>query len=151
VVWRPKPTGKNKSQTGYPNRLCGGGATSPASVSFFPGEKSKKQQIRFYRSRTDRVSTLTKAFTDMTTGTRRNRSIAKMYTLGHKFIPSGFTQEVALSWDSPLLCLLYDEGLVEAVAYHQNPIFEAAMLFARTEGFFRLRGGSRHSGNDDEA
>jgi tryptophan synthase beta chain len=30
--------------------------------------------------------------------------------------------------------LLYDEGIIEAAAYGQNPVFEAAMTFAQTEG-----------------
>ena len=29
---------------------------------------------------------------------------------------------------------LVHEGVVEAVAYHQNPVFEAAITFARSEG-----------------
>jgi tryptophan synthase beta chain len=35
---------------------------------------------------------------------------------------------------SPLVSLLHEEGIVEAVAYHQNPVFEAALTFARAEG-----------------
>ena len=33
-----------------------------------------------------------------------------------------------------MLCQLYAEGYIEARAYSQNPCFEAATLFARTEG-----------------
>jgi tryptophan synthase beta chain len=35
--------------------------------------------------------------------------------------------------DSPMLCGLVKNGLVEARAYRQNDIFEAAVRFARTE------------------
>jgi len=35
---------------------------------------------------------------------------------------------------SPLISLLCNEGIMEARAVHQNPVFEAAVLFARTEG-----------------
>ena len=35
---------------------------------------------------------------------------------------------------APLLCQLYSEGYIEAKAYPQNPCFEAATLFAKTEG-----------------
>jgi tryptophan synthase beta chain len=35
---------------------------------------------------------------------------------------------------APLVCALYDQQLIEAVAVPQNPIFEAALQFARTEG-----------------
>ena len=36
--------------------------------------------------------------------------------------------------DSPLLCGLVKQGLVEARAYRQNETFEAAVRFARAEG-----------------
>jgi predicted alternative tryptophan synthase beta-subunit len=35
---------------------------------------------------------------------------------------------------APLVCALYDAKIIEAVAVHQNPIFEAAVQFARAEG-----------------
>jgi tryptophan synthase beta chain len=35
---------------------------------------------------------------------------------------------------APLLCSLYDAGLIEAKAVHQLATFEAATLFAHTEG-----------------
>jgi tryptophan synthase beta chain len=35
---------------------------------------------------------------------------------------------------SPLVSLLKHEGLIEALAVHQRPVFEAGVLFARTEG-----------------
>jgi len=36
---------------------------------------------------------------------------------------------------APIICHLYDLGILEAVAYHQNEVFEAAVNFARAEGF----------------
>jgi tryptophan synthase beta chain len=36
---------------------------------------------------------------------------------------------------APSVCALYDDGVIEAVAVHQNPTFEAAVQFARAEGF----------------
>ena len=35
---------------------------------------------------------------------------------------------------APLISALYDAGIYEARAYHQNACFEAAVLFAKTEG-----------------
>jgi predicted alternative tryptophan synthase beta-subunit len=35
---------------------------------------------------------------------------------------------------SPLVSLLKHEGLIEAIAVHQRPVFEAGVLFARAEG-----------------
>jgi tryptophan synthase beta chain len=61
--------------------------------------------------------------------------LVKMYTLGHTFVPAGIhAGGLRYHGDAPSLCLLYDEGIVEAVAYGQNPVFEAAITFARTEG-----------------
>ena len=36
--------------------------------------------------------------------------------------------------DAPLICFLYDQKLIGAVAYGQKPVFEAAMLFTKAEG-----------------
>ena len=61
--------------------------------------------------------------------------VAKMHTLGHTFIPAPIhAGGLRYHGDSPLICSLYDQGIVEAVAYNQIPVFEAAVTFARTEG-----------------
>jgi tryptophan synthase beta chain len=58
-----------------------------------------------------------------------------MYTLGHDFIPAGIhAGGLRYHGDSPLLSKLVYEGEVEAIAYHQNECYEAAVTFARTEG-----------------
>jgi tryptophan synthase beta chain len=58
-----------------------------------------------------------------------------MYTLGSGFIP-GANHAGGLRYHgmSPILSTLYHNGLMEAVAYEQTNIFEAATLFSRTEG-----------------
>jgi tryptophan synthase beta chain len=35
---------------------------------------------------------------------------------------------------APIVSALHDQGLIEAVAVPQNPVFEAAVQFARSEG-----------------
>jgi tryptophan synthase beta chain len=58
-----------------------------------------------------------------------------MYTLGSDFIPAPIhAGGLRYHGDAPMLCLLVDEKVIEAVAYPQNPVFEAAIQFARTEG-----------------
>ena len=58
-----------------------------------------------------------------------------MYTLGHTFVPPGIhAGGLRYHGDAPLLCLLVHEKVIEARAYIQNPVFEAARLFAETEG-----------------
>ncbi|MBD3169997.1 MAG: TrpB-like pyridoxal phosphate-dependent enzyme [candidate division Zixibacteria bacterium] len=61
--------------------------------------------------------------------------LLKMYTLGHDFVPAPIhAGGLRYHGDAPLLCLLYDEKAIEAVAVHQRSIFEAADLFTKTEG-----------------
>ncbi|MGH2884763.1 MAG: TrpB-like pyridoxal phosphate-dependent enzyme, partial [Solirubrobacteraceae bacterium] len=58
-----------------------------------------------------------------------------MYTLGHNFVPPPVhAGGLRYHGDSPLVCGLVKQGLVEARAYRQNETFEAAVRFARTEG-----------------
>jgi tryptophan synthase beta chain len=58
-----------------------------------------------------------------------------MYTLGHDFVPPPVhAGGLRYHGDSPLVCALVKEGMVEARAYRQNETFEAAVRFARTEG-----------------
>ncbi len=62
--------------------------------------------------------------------------VAKMHTLGHGFVPPPIhAGGLRYHGMAPLICALYDQGYVEAVALHQNPAFEGAMTFARSEGF----------------
>ena len=61
--------------------------------------------------------------------------MAKMYTLGHDFIPSAnHAGGLRYHGMSPALSKLYADGLMEARSYEQTAVFEAATLFARTEG-----------------
>jgi len=61
--------------------------------------------------------------------------IMRMYTLGHDFMPPGIhAGGLRYHGASPLVSQLYHDGFIEAVAVNQNPTFEAALLFAKTEG-----------------
>jgi tryptophan synthase beta chain len=58
-----------------------------------------------------------------------------MYTLGHGFVPAPVhAGGLRYHGDAPSLSLLVKHGHVEAVAYPQNDVFEAAVLFATTQG-----------------
>jgi tryptophan synthase beta chain len=62
--------------------------------------------------------------------------VAKMYTLGHNFVPDPIhAGGLRYHGDAPSLCLLVEHGLVEPRAYAQNECFAEAVRFARTEGF----------------
>jgi tryptophan synthase beta chain len=67
--------------------------------------------------------------------TAKMAPIVKMHTLGHDFIPPAIhAGGLRYHGMSPLLCGLYDAGLIEAVAVGQLSTFEAAVQFAQTEG-----------------
>ena len=60
--------------------------------------------------------------------------LAKMYTLGSSFIPStNHAGGLRYHGMSPILSKLYHDGYMEAIAYEQTKIFEAAVFFAKTE------------------
>ena len=61
--------------------------------------------------------------------------LIKMYTLGHSFVPAPIhAGGLRYHGMAPLICHLHDLGVIEALAVPQVPVFEAAQLFARTEG-----------------
>ncbi|GAA4679971.1 TrpB-like pyridoxal phosphate-dependent enzyme [Pseudonocardia yuanmonensis] len=58
-----------------------------------------------------------------------------MYTLGHDFVPPAIhAGGLRYHGDSPLVSALVKAGRMEAVAYPQGKVFEAAVQFARAEG-----------------
>ena len=60
----------------------------------------------------------------------------KMYTLGHSFIPAVIHAGDLRYYDeAPLLSKPTKEQYIEAVAYQQQEVFEAAKLFTQLEGF----------------
>ncbi|MBO4391218.1 MAG: TrpB-like pyridoxal phosphate-dependent enzyme [Lachnospiraceae bacterium] len=61
--------------------------------------------------------------------------LAKMYTLGSGFIPSAnHAGGLRYHGMSPILSQLYHDGYMEAVSVEQTAVFEAAEIFARSEG-----------------
>jgi tryptophan synthase beta chain len=58
-----------------------------------------------------------------------------MYTLGHTFVPAPVhAGGLRYHGDAPSLSLLVKHGHMDAVAYSQNAVFDAALQFAHTEG-----------------
>jgi len=126
----------------YPDILigCVGGGSNFSGASFpFIRDKiiGKKPDLKIISVEPLACPTLTKGeyrydFGDSTGLT----PLLKMYTLGHNFVPAAIhAGGLRYHGDSPLLCKLTKEGYMEAIAYYQNEVFEAAALFAKTEGF----------------
>jgi len=67
--------------------------------------------------------------------TARMTPMGKMHTLGHMFVPAPIhAGGLRYHGMAPTLCLLKEEGVMESRAYNQIQVFEAASIFARTEG-----------------
>jgi len=61
--------------------------------------------------------------------------LIKMYTLGHRFIPNPIhAGGLRYHGAAPTLSLLINKGKVRPVAFPQKSIFEAAQIFAQTQG-----------------
>jgi len=67
--------------------------------------------------------------------TARMAPVVKMHTLGHDFIPAPIhAGGLRYHGMAPSLCALFDAGYIEAVSVPQLATFQAAVLFARSEG-----------------
>ena len=116
---------------------CVGGGSNFAGFCFpFVPDKLKGADLRFVAVEPTACPTLTKgAYTYDFGDTAGLTPMILMYTLGHSFVPSGIhAGGLRYHGDAPLLCQLVHEKVIEARAYAQNPVFEAARLFAETEG-----------------
>src|SRR5881409_2186300 len=62
--------------------------------------------------------------------------LVKMHTLGHSFMPAPIhAGGLRYHGMAPAVSALYEQKVIEAVAVHQRPTFEAAVMFARAEGY----------------
>lgn len=123
----------------YPDVIygcVGGGSSFGGIILPYVVDKMAGKDIRFVAVEPTACPTLTKGIYAYDFGDSVGIGpVAKMYTLGHNFVPAPIhAGGLRYHGDSPLLCSLYDQGIVEAIAYHQIPVFEAAVTFARTEG-----------------
>ena len=67
--------------------------------------------------------------------TAKTGPVAKMHTVGHSFIPAPVhAGGLRYHGMAPSICSLLAGNVVEARAYQQNVVFDAAHSFARTEG-----------------
>jgi tryptophan synthase beta chain len=125
----------------YPDILvgCVGGGSSFGGFTFpFLQDKlgGKTPHLRVIAVEPTACPSLTKGKYLYDFGDEAGRTpLMKMYTLGHSFIPAPIhAGGLRYHGMAPLICGLYDHEVIEAVALHQNPIFQAAIQFARAEG-----------------
>lgn len=115
---------------------CGGGSNFGGIAFPFVPDKVQGKRVRLVAVEPEACPTLTKgAFAYDFGDTAHLTPMLMMYTLGHTFMPAGIhAGGLRYHGASPLVSQLYHDGLVEAQAYKQNSVFEAATLFAGTEG-----------------
>lgn len=123
----------------YPDVVigCCGGGSNFAGIAFpFIPDKLKGKNVRLVGVEPAACPSLTKGkfaydYCDVAGLT----PLLKMYTLGANFTPAGIhAGGLRYHGGSPLLSQLYHDGLIEATAVKQKGVFEAAILFAQTEG-----------------
>ncbi|HEY7666854.1 MAG TPA: TrpB-like pyridoxal phosphate-dependent enzyme [Actinomycetota bacterium] len=118
---------------------CVGGGSNYAGLSYpFMAEKLRgtKPDLRFVAAEPAACPTLTKGRFAYDFGdTVGMGPIVPMYTLGHGFVPAPVhAGGLRYHGDAPSLSLLVRDGYMEAKAFTQNQIFEAAVLFAKAQG-----------------
>jgi tryptophan synthase beta chain len=124
----------------YPDVVigCAGGGSNFAGIAFpFLGKKLRdKRAVRVIAVEPAACPSMTRGRYAFDFGdTAHLAPVAKMYTLGSAFIPPGFhAGGLRYHGMSPMVSHCLALGLIEARAYHQNPCFEAGVMFARAEG-----------------
>ncbi len=118
---------------------CVGGGSNYAGIAypFMAGRlRGDTPDMRFLATEPTACPTLTKGVFAYDFGdTAGITFLAPMFTLGHGFVPAPVhAGGLRYHGDAPSLSLLVREGYMEAAAYTQNAVFEAAVLFATTQG-----------------
>jgi tryptophan synthase beta chain len=132
----------------YPDVViaCCGGGSNFAGLAFpFLYDKFSGKQVRAIAVEPSSCPTLTKGEFRYDFGDEAGMTpLINMYTLGHDFIPSGIhAGGLRYHGDSALVSQLYHDKLIEAKAYHQTAVFQAATQFANTEGIIPAPSGLR--------
>ena len=114
----------------------GGSNFAGLAYPFYRLKKDRGLDIKFLAVEPEAAPTLTRGVYTYDFGdTARLTPLLKMYTLGHTFIPPPIhAGGLRYHGDAPTLCLLKDEGEIDAVAYDQVSVFQGAHLFFQAEG-----------------
>ncbi len=117
---------------------CVGGGSNYAGLAYpFMGDKlAGKLDATFVACEPAACPTLTRGKFAYDFGdTAATTPLVPMFTLGHTFVPAPVhAGGLRYHGDAPSLSLLVRDGHMEARAFTQNAIFEAAIQFARAQG-----------------
>ncbi len=124
----------------YPDVVigCAGGGSNFAGLAFpFLADKIAGKEVRVIATEPESCPTLTRApFAYDSGDVAMMTPLLAMYTLGHTFVPPPIhAGGLRYHGMAPLVCHVKREGLIEAEARAQTECYEAAVTFARTEGF----------------
>jgi tryptophan synthase beta chain len=111
---------------------CGGGSNlAGIALPFVPDAG-----VRLMAVEPSSCPTLTSGRFDYDFGdTAGMTPLLAMYTLGHDFVPPAIhAGGLRYHGDAPIISNLVQAGRMEAVAYPQGKVFDAAVQFARTQG-----------------
>jgi tryptophan synthase beta chain len=125
----------------YPDIIigCAGGGSNAAGL-IFPFLRDRligdKPDLRAIFVESTACPSMTRGIYAYDWGdTAKTGPVAKMYTVGHSFIPAPVhAGGLRYHGMAPSICALLDQGEAEARAYHQNEVLGAAVEFARSEG-----------------
>lgn len=117
---------------------CVGGGSNFAGFTY-PFLKDKidgNTDCRFIGVEPSSCPTLTKGSYEFDFGdTSGFTPLLKMFSLGHDFVaPSLHSGGLRYHGVSPQISLLKNEGYIEAMSAHQDEVFKAGVLFAKSEG-----------------
>jgi len=126
----------------YPDAMygCVGGGSSFSGLywPFYRDTVSGKapKDIEFAAVESTAVPKVTKGYyTYDHFDAARMTPMGKMHTVGHMFVPAPIhAGGLRYHGMAPTLCLLKEEGIIKSRAYNQVQTFEAAVMFAKTEG-----------------
>ena len=124
----------------YPDVVigCAGGGSNFAGLTFpYVRDKIHGKDIRVIAVEPEACPTLTRApFAYDHGDTAGMTPLMAMHSLGHTFVPKPIhAGGLRYHGMAPMVCHGVREGLIEAKALHQLECYEAALLWARTEGF----------------
>jgi tryptophan synthase beta chain len=125
----------------YPDIVvgCTGGGSNFAGIAlpFIKNNLTRGKNTRIIGAEPASCPSLTKGKYAYDFGdTAMMTPLMKMYTLGHTFVPPKIhAGGLRYHGMAPIVSDIYDQGLMEARAVHQSDIFDAALIFARSEGF----------------
>jgi tryptophan synthase beta chain len=116
---------------------CVGGGSNFAGLAFpFIRRKLEGKDIRFVACEPCSCPSMSRGQYRYDFGdTTKLTPLIKMFTLGHSFVPASIhAGGLRYHGMAPMVSLGAKLGIIEAASFHQIECFEAAKLFAATEG-----------------